>query len=804
MKTFHNHSHQLKALKTRLMSLQQRLSQNRAFFTLESDLHGELLQTLQSVGFSRLALSDIEAAGKGVQQEIFLALGRLAEMELRLEQIDQNDEIENLAPQAPKPTSLTEHGHWHGTFEKVPQSLAQRAVHDYHRFFTEDLYGRLNHKEDNLILSSGALHEDLAQLPLVLKAATNFAIQKNWYGYSDTAGIGDVRQALADWENAKISEHLYTRENTFVSLGGTAAITLIFETLRQTMPEKDEIIFVLPSYAPFMAAAEKHFRVRYIRPVEAQLTHVPLSQILKEVSNKTAAVFLVDVNNPLGTKLPEKELATLAAGCAERGVRVILDEIGKCFLDPQPEVSRVTHPGTLVRVNSISKALGAPGLKVGHVVAEKEFITALARQASGQYGAPNSVFYLLYEMLARFEQFRCENLAQLGERELSLFRTDYGLNLCSLQMYYTEYCGTVDGAAIKIRSARKRVVRELQGLEGDIFERVVVPQGSLNVCVKLKPEFCYGDSYETALRILREAQISVFPGSCFGLGHDAESGEMGPSGQWLRITISAEPNFFRTLAKFIEFFKAKDTYIRLNRHPGLHLAVIQLGQFTADPTLNFLSHLFDVRRVAHALALAHEKKHGTKLNLQALELGALLHDSGKVWATRSLRRHRARYLQRRYPHGVPAHITQAYTYEERGGSTRDGLDRDGAHTMPFRPPLSDVYHTRRIIQRVLQNSEGFSPTESALIRNLFWPQKSQAHLSVERSLLDVADKIADNPKDTLQVEALVQSLADKEEYVLWRYGRDAQLLGNALKWQQFQQATHHEFSQARHFVQQAL
>ena len=69
----------------------------------------------------------------------------------------------------------------------------------------------------------------------------------------------------------------------------------------------------------------------------------------------------------------------------------------------------------VIRVASLSKTHSVPGMKLGWIVAHPDFIRGYYEYASTTYGGPPSLFYLLIEMAARFEQWDVLGLQALPD-----------------------------------------------------------------------------------------------------------------------------------------------------------------------------------------------------------------------------------------------------------------------------------------------------------------------------------------------------------------------------------------------------
>ena len=91
----------------------------------------------------------------------------------------------------------------------------------FNAYFRDDLYGALR-RDDTIILSSGSVDEELYGLPGPMRDCIGYAVQRDWYGYSDSRGRDAAREALARYEAARIDGVAYDIGNISIGLGGTA------------------------------------------------------------------------------------------------------------------------------------------------------------------------------------------------------------------------------------------------------------------------------------------------------------------------------------------------------------------------------------------------------------------------------------------------------------------------------------------------------------------------------------------------------------------------------------------------------
>jgi aspartate/methionine/tyrosine aminotransferase len=398
------------------------------------------------------------------------------------------------------------------TRELLGQRTAPRLLKSIFDFyFRDDLYG---HWADGgpIVLSSGSFDETVFGLPESLKACIRFALDRNWYGYSDSLGRTSARSALAALETARSGGTLpLGPEHLAVTLGGTASVASIVDMLASASPADDRIALCgAPNYPPLVAAVARRMPVRMVTTPTVD-GHTDISELIVQVRAGARLVLLQTITNPTGLRVSESQLAELIAA-APPDCHIVLDECHDSF-GPAVELTRARLAPNVVSVRSISKKWGAPGLKAGWLVAGTGFIDEFYVHASTTYGGPPSLFYLLLEMFGLFEAARLDGGLDADELVATLSE-EYELEASLLRAGFADYVAASDRMREEVLRCRAFTLDRLDAAGVP----VVAPAYSINVLARLGD----GPSYATYRRLVSEVGVSVYPGLlCFadGPGH---------------------------------------------------------------------------------------------------------------------------------------------------------------------------------------------------------------------------------------------------------------------------------------------
>ena len=374
----------------------------------------------------------------------------------------------------------------------------------FNGYFRDDLYGRLR-SDSTIHLSSGSVDEELFGLPEALRDCIRFALDRDWYGYSDSRGRVATRDAVARYETSRITGVEYTADNICIGLGGTVLIGAVADFVIGNSNPRSPALCAIPNYPPLLQAIARRAPTQLV-PVPTIGTFADLQPLIDALRPDTPLVMLQTAMNPTGAGVKEVELAQLLAA-AGPDTMVILDEchewLGREAGLPT-RVSAIRADPRVVRVSSLAKTWSAPGLKIGWLVAGQDFVDNFYEYSSTTFGGPSSFFYTLVEVLARMENWIATGVQEIGASHVAEFESSYSLSPGSLQRAYQRYAEQRRERASQLGDLRCASV----GILWDKGISALDPAYSINVAIELGE----ASDYSTFRRLLGAHGVAVFPG----------------------------------------------------------------------------------------------------------------------------------------------------------------------------------------------------------------------------------------------------------------------------------------------------
>jgi aspartate aminotransferase len=222
--------------------------------------------------------------------------------------------------------------------------------------------------------------------PAHIKAAGIAGIERNLTHYAPSAGIADLRDAIAEYAARFRGIAPYRRENVLVSPGAKPAI---WNTLSALLDPGDELIYADPAY-PAYASAATYLGAKAV-PValrEARNWRFDLDELAAKITPRTKVVVITSPHNPTGGVLTPDDLQTIADLSHKHGFLVMSDEIYSRNIYG-PKFASITqcpgmHDRTII-IDGFSKAYAMTGWRLGYAIMPETLANAVGVFANNTF-----------------------------------------------------------------------------------------------------------------------------------------------------------------------------------------------------------------------------------------------------------------------------------------------------------------------------------------------------------------------------------------------------------------------------------
>jgi aspartate/methionine/tyrosine aminotransferase len=191
--------------------------------------------------------------------------------------------------------------------------------------------------------------------------------------YPEVNGTGLLRERIAAiYPNAM-------QANVLVTVGAAQANAIICGTLLQA---GDEVIVISPGYRQVWGLAKNAgCRVHEVQLRPGNAWQLDVGELERLVNARTRLISIVNPNNPTGSILARQEMQRIVSICAMHGAWLHADEVYRGTELAGPETPSFWNMyDRLICVNSLSKAYGLAGLRIGWALASPPMIEELWRR----------------------------------------------------------------------------------------------------------------------------------------------------------------------------------------------------------------------------------------------------------------------------------------------------------------------------------------------------------------------------------------------------------------------------------------
>lgn len=307
-------------------------------------------------------------------------------------------------------------------------------------------------------------------IPQCASDAVKQALDEGDTHYTHSLGIIELREEICNYYQKRYGVEI-TPDRVMVTSGTSPAMLSLFSVLLEA---GDEVIVSDPQYACYLNFINCTGGVPVTVPVtEEDGFQLRIDDIKAKLTDRTKAILINSPSNPTGTLLSAERMKEIA----EIGKPIVSDEIYHGLVYEGREHSILEFTDNAFVLNGFSKRFAMTGIRLGYLIAPKEYMWPLQKVQQN--------FFICANSLAQKA-----GLAALRHGEDDTLR---------MKKIYNE--------------RRLYMISRLKEMG---FSLPVEPTGAFYVLLNVKD--ITSDSYSLAFDILEKAHVGVTPGIDFGKG----------------------------------------------------------------------------------------------------------------------------------------------------------------------------------------------------------------------------------------------------------------------------------------------
>jgi len=205
------------------------------------------------------------------------------------------------------------------------------------------------------------------------------ALRKGWTHYGPSAGLPELRQAIAE-DVSRSRGVTVTSDEVVVVPGGKP---IIFFTLLALADVGDEVIYPNPGF-PIYESMINYLGATAvpIRLHEERDFGLDVSELAALISDRTRLIILNSPQNPTGGVLSRNDINEIAEAIGDRNIMVMSDEIYSRLIFEGEHYSIMSVPGfkdRTILLDGFSKTWAMTGWRMGYGVMRADLATHITR-----------------------------------------------------------------------------------------------------------------------------------------------------------------------------------------------------------------------------------------------------------------------------------------------------------------------------------------------------------------------------------------------------------------------------------------
>jgi aspartate/methionine/tyrosine aminotransferase len=213
----------------------------------------------------------------------------------------------------------------------------------------------------------------------VIEAAVD-ALHKGWTHYGPSAGLPELRQAIADYVSRTRNVPVPIEEVVVVP-GGKP---IIFHTMLALIEKGDEVIYPNPGFPIYESMIEYVGGRAVPIPLREERDFAfDVKEFASLITDRTKLIILNSPQNPTGGILTKKDVLAIADAIGDRNILILSDEIySRLIYDGYEHFSIMSIPGFKERtilLDGFSKTYAMTGWRMGYGVMRPDLAAQISR-----------------------------------------------------------------------------------------------------------------------------------------------------------------------------------------------------------------------------------------------------------------------------------------------------------------------------------------------------------------------------------------------------------------------------------------
>jgi aspartate aminotransferase len=248
------------------------------------------------------------------------------------------------------------------------------------------------------------------------------ALREGWTHYGPSAGLPELRQAVAEYVSRTRGVKVGTDETVIVP-GGKP---IIFFVILALIDEGDEVIYPNPGFPIYESMI--HYvggRAVPIHLKEERDFSVDVNELAALISDRTKLIILNSPQNPTGGILERHEIEQVARVIGDRNIMVLSDEIySRLLFDSAEHFSIMSVPGMQDRtilLDGFSKTYAMTGWRMGYGVMRPDLAAHITRLMTNSNSCTASFTQIAGVEALRGDQISVDHMRDEFQRRRDVF-----------------------------------------------------------------------------------------------------------------------------------------------------------------------------------------------------------------------------------------------------------------------------------------------------------------------------------------------------------------------------------------------